>query len=635
MGGVNCNFYVEGLEVEDIDGFFEVEKGHYISKNDGAKIRFRIKDLSNIKINALVLEPLGSKLEIRGWYNKDISLYSEITRHEYINLSNGKNKLQGIISFIISILFFAVVQFLKKFRKKEDLVLWAMFAVMGLIFLGYNFQLTYASDDIPNFLFNKWGMEEDLREVSFMTLAQTLGRPGAGILFLIFGEFFYICSGSYQAIFNQQVLTVLVIALFAFCACIMYKVVDCILEDSTVKGKIINIITCCCFLYNPFFSDLMTFKGANLFYSFSILFNLVAAEIFIKNKGDVFNRKGLYIFLWIMVGAITYQPMGAYFVIFSLLGVSVWQIRDIDNIKNSMQKVICVGGIYGISYLLELIYIRCVGNTHTNYLPTIGMNILKVNFLKVWAWLGKFWITGGGYMHSNYFFFMVLLGFIILLLSCIFGGKKKIKNISISISFLAISYMIVFYFNLFEKAFWSITARTCTAFGGLPALEIILIAIVCENMQEKKTCKKMLTFVIICGIALCTRYYMDVVENANKISITCAEDAFLGQFYANRIKQYENETGEVISKIGFTEDISVTPYYIFGLEQANTDPFWRSTYISWSRNGLVEIFLDYRNLEVIDVPNKVYNMHFEGKNWDTLSEEQIIFEGDAVYICIY
>ena len=31
----------------------------------------------------------------------------------------------------------------------------------------------------------------------------------------------------------------------------------------------------------------------------------------------------------------------------------------------------------------------------------------------------------------------------------------------------------------------------------------------------------------------------------------------------------------------------------------------------------------------------IYNEYFDGKDWEAYSDEQIVFEGDTMYICTY
>lgn len=638
-GGSNCNFWVEGLKLQEIDGFIELEEGHYVADSTGAKIRFEIEDTSKIRINAAIMEPMGSILKIRGWQDRDISLYSETSDYEYIDLSAGKIELFGIIQFAISLFLLLGIQVIKKIEKKE-LILWLIFLGMGLAFYGYNFKNTYGCDDIPTYALEGMGMENKLKSNSFSMYVQTLGRPVAGILFLIFGEIFRMCSLSVHAVFNQQLLAFSVIVLYAFCAYVMYKITDfCVfggvLGEGHILRKIVNVITCCCFLYNPFFSDMMYFKGANLYFSFAILFNLLAARIFVESKGDVFNRNGIWIFFWGALGAFTYQPMGAYFVIFSLLGVLAQYLKHICEGKDVLRKGFACLCLYGGPYLLNLLYTNFMGSVQSNRIPKFNMRILLDTFPKGWEYLKEYWLTGAGYMRPKYFLAISAFFYAIIIMLCFLRKKKIMMNIGLCSCFLAISYCIVFYFNLFTKNLWSIDARTSTAFGGFPALELILVVIIGEEIEKSEMRKKSINFAIASGVMLCVFYYVDVLENANKILITSALDACSGQFYADEIKRYEAETGNTITKIGFSEDTAVTYCYRYGFEQISCAPFWRSSYISWSKNRIIEIYLDYRTLRIIDIPKEIQDLAFAGKNWNGLSTEQIFFEGDTVYICMY
>ena len=42
-----------------------------------------------------------------------------------------------------------------------------------------------------------------------------------------------------------------------------------------------------------------------------------------------------------------------------------------------------------------------------------------------------------------------------------------------------------------------------------------------------------------------------------------------------------------------------------------------------------------RKLEKITMSKQIYDENFKGKNWDSLSKEQFVFEGDTLYYCVY
>ena len=56
--------------------------------------------------------------------------------------------------------------------------------------------------------------------------------------------------------------------------------------------------------------------------------------------------------------------------------------------------------------------------------------------------------------------------------------------------------------------------------------------------------------------------------------------------------------------------------------------------IDWS----IPYILSYnsgREFEVVEKNDGIFKKYFEGKNWDEYSNEQLIFDGNTLHICIY
>ena len=57
-------------------------------------------------------------------------------------------------------------------------------------------------------------------------------------------------------------------------------------------------------------------------------------------------------------------------------------------------------------------------------------------------------------------------------------------------------------------------------------------------------------------------------------------------------------------------------------------------YPEWSRVGAINYYND-RILKESEETQGKYYIYSENKNWDTLEKEQLIFEGDTLYYCVY
>ena len=123
-----------------------------------------------------------------------------------------------------------------------------------------------------------------------------------------------------------------------------------------------------------------------------------------------------------------------------------------------------------------------------------------------------------------------------------------------------------------------------------------------------------------------TRLYIDKYKlNALDESRCC----YVGQ----AISEYEETSGIEIRKIAFYTDAeSAIPTYPH-LYSHTGDLICSSFNQSWSDLSALNYYLG-TNYEKVD-PVEKYDIYFSEKNWDHLSQGQLIFDGDTLHLCIY
>jgi len=55
---------------------------------------------------------------------------------------------------------------------------------------------------------------------------------------------------------------------------------------------------------------------------------------------------------------------------------------------------------------------------------------------------------------------------------------------------------------------------------------------------------------------------------------------------------------------------------------------------SWSDVNHLNVILEKSYLKK-NPDQKIFNQHFKGKNWDSFSTEQLVFDGEILHICVY
>lgn len=104
-------------------------------------------------------------------------------------------------------------------------------------------------------------------------------------------------------------------------------------------------------------------------------------------------------------------------------------------------------------------------------------------------------------------------------------------------------------------------------------------------------------------------------------------------YVGQAIAEYEATSGIEVRKIAFYADAeSAVPAYP-NLYSHSGDLICSSFNQDWSDLNALNYYLgdNYSRAE----PSEAYRTYFAGRNWDALSAQQLIFDGDTLHLCIY
>lgn len=102
-------------------------------------------------------------------------------------------------------------------------------------------------------------------------------------------------------------------------------------------------------------------------------------------------------------------------------------------------------------------------------------------------------------------------------------------------------------------------------------------------------------------------------------------------YIGEAVREYENSSGNVITKVAFYTDAETLHPYYPNLYEG--DLLISSFYTEWSDITSLNYYLgtNYKRVE----QNEKYVEYFLGRNWDNLSQQQLIFDGDTLHLCVY
>ena len=172
-----------------------------------------------------------------------------------------------------------------------------------------------------------------------------------------------------------------------------------------------------------------------------------------------------------------------------------------------------------------------------------------------------------------------------------------------------------------------IEPRMAMCFGSIIGILVIFLLAVVE-INKNKYLLIALGSITIINFVLNSIF---LIEASSATLVTNRLDHFIAKDIIQEIEKYETTSGEKIKNIGIAFDKQYTMYY--ESEPALRCYNVRSMGTSWAVKEVITTFIG-RKFANVNVPQNIKDK-FAQKDWDRYSKEQLIFEGENLYICIY
>ena len=650
-GGAVSNIWVDNaaFDVVRCRGYEEVEENHYVSVEENSELVLKKNILYKYDLSLLFvingegayhliqdgleqfafdsysterIEALGVSFPQAGasWVYMRVLVFLLILSGILISIKYYPNVLEE---------GYAIVQkkqsvFWEKHRTQFIVLLG--FGVFFMAFFGMMFRQMPCEDDV-------YSMYRRMLSSKIVFKIDTFGRPIATLISNVLRMLIEGYPHSYNSI-----PALLVFALAAILSgIIIFNIFRERLEQNGLNVAIILAFSGL-MIFNPLMCDLVRFNGARASYVWGIPAALWAARIFLEKQ-----KISAAAVFWLTISLFTYQAQGAYFVIVSCIALSIEYIQacgsDFD--KTQFQQLIKKYVNCAICYIIPCVLNRLwlhfvVGSGHYKIESPGGSGSLLAKWKTFWWWVSYSLTSGKGNMTRN-----ILLVILVISGLCFLVAWYRSKNINKSTVLLvtgvtlAVSLCSLFYFQFFMKNIW-IDARTYTALPGLPSVFVLpALAILDKERGRGKTDGLQMAFVFI-GVIFLGFCLKDTQTNNMKLYATTVADHERTKFYISKIEEYEEESGKEITQVAFTADTSPTWSYSDYSEGSDTTtaPNTSVYYPAWSRDSVLIVGLGREIKQINNIPESVLEI-WEGKNWDSLDDEQVVCIGNVAYIILY
>lgn len=478
----------------------------------------------------------------------------------------------------------------------------AKIILLVMLFFGVNLYLSFATDTYATFRGGFYGAGIDM--------VMRNGRPIIGLIY----ELHYL-SGlsniSFYYISSVLALIFLGIAIWIY---------QGILETYKIKENI-RILLAFAGIANVFIIEYFMFIEKCGF-MLAVLFNVIGVywieKFFRKKKKRYF---GLAIIAMILA-IFTYQGTVALFVILSI----PFAMKNAENFKDYLSKGLAIGIVYIIPVIVDLLAfkfifksLRMVGGV--NYTATLREVIMGI---------GPQGIETFNLLPQYLFLIIAFVVFVSVVVWSVVCQKSLWRIFNACVIVLATCIFSAA--PILQGSGWWLT-RTVYPGASIIAVLAIDLFVNKEEVSVNECIKKtvQVTVLVAITVLLVTQYF-----SFNKIYIDKyrlnALDQYRYQYIYQEICNYQEATGTEIKKIAFYADARKSRTQYSNLYDTG-DLVVSAFLTNWSDISAMNYYLQ-THYEKID-PVKEYVIYFADKNWNSLSHEQLIFDGDTLHICVY
>lgn len=484
-----------------------------------------------------------------------------------------------------------------------------------LLYFGTSVYLSFATDTYATF------------EAGFgRTAAIWLYANSRAVIALIY-ELHYLSGLSSESFY--YISSVLALVFLAAAIWILQKILKIYLANENQR-ILISFIS----IANIYIIEYFMFLEKCAF-MLSILFNILGVyhiESFLRMG----KKKHLgWAILSICLAVFTYQGTVALFVILCMPFV----YKYAENFKKYILNLFYVGITYSIPVVMCLCALKFVFrnnriNAEQDILTNLVSYVPENSNLKDHAYERfKHLFIDTFDILPSYFFAIILfvVVFIAMALACF--GKNRIRQI-VHIIFIGLASCVF-------------SAAPILAGGGGVAMRIIypfasligsLVVNICVNQFEYDQCSKHKLWkmtntavMLAATVLLMAQYFSFNKVYIDKYKLNFA-DELRSDYIGQAISDYQGNTGNIVTKIAFYHDASVTYPFYPGL-YCDGDLIVSSFYMGWSDISALNYYLG-THYQKVDSEEQ-YIEYFSNKDWRCLSQEQLIFDGDTLHLCLY
>ena len=385
---------------------------------------------------------------------------------------------------------------------------------------------------------------------------------------------------------------------------------------SKCSTLIINTSTIISF-FNVWFCNYLNFSECIFFSAVSIFLCYLSLMIFFSNKLPRIIRLTISGFLLICITAVIQQYL-IVFIVYSILLTSITIHNSDYKVKTTIWKYISLL-LFIIScsviYFLIGVIILNVFHFTPNSRVALDFNVI-LNNLKYFAFNQHSYLKGRGFFNTEILTVCYLVVIAIWIISFVYYIKKHKFNAKAV--FLLISY-IAAYASSFGMGLISTSRSHRTMFGLFSVFALFSIGSIL--LMNNKITKRILCVVLLVVYGLSVFKTVEMSINQYKGNTT---EKVYANLYLSEINAYEKSTGNTVKNIEICTD-----------KHCDTAKGESALTVKYAFEPLMK-YISNRDFIVKKLTDNQIKKEFENKDWNEYNpNEQMIFNGDTLYLCVY
>lgn len=436
-----------------------------------------------------------------------------------------------------------------------------------------------------------------------------------------------LTAGILHIPYNAYIIGMDVIAVFFVCIGIYltYKTMCKIIKaDSTLKKALI-LMSSFVLILNQFSLEYLLFPESAVM-CLGQLLCIIAATFVISDK----KYKYLKISVLLFFAVFCYQGLLNIFPILTIVFIFLEQMNKSASFKEKaisfVKKISILAIICIVLILLNLVSIKIgckiLNNSSYRSIKLTDFESILIRFKTIKIYLDQIWNYSLNMMPRHINSIIVILT-LILLIICKAKKETIFKYIFTILVIFIVCIVPMFFLNTGPCG--RVNVPICEVLG----ISLLFLLTNIENKNTKKWIQNTIYAIIFLAFILNS---IMIIRNSNEHIAANKVDENMGASVKYMLERYEKQTGIAVTKFSYVYDPDPQQYAPgIGHLGSLTE---RKLACSWCISYAMDYYCD-RKFEKVRMPIKIYTEKFTRKNYTEFSEEQVVFDGDTMYLYVY